>query len=74
MLFFLEGCRVIKVMGGIQGGHSVEVIEAGVCVCVCVCVCVLPVVQQSLEILEQSVFVLINETHHRVPVKKRQRR
>lgn len=33
--------------------------------------CVLPVVEQSLEILEQSVFVLINKTHHGVPVKRK---
>lgn len=30
--------------------------------------CVSPVVQESLEILEQSVFVLVDEAHHRVPV------
>ncbi len=62
--FFLEGCHVIKVL---QGTQCVEVIEA---VCITLRVCVSPVVQQSLEILEQSVFVLINEAHHWVPVKR----
>lgn len=36
----------------------------------CVCVCVSPVVQKSLEILEQGVFVLIYEAHHRVPARR----
>lgn len=30
-----------------------------------------PVVQQPLEVLEQSVFVLVNEAHDRVPVEDR---
>lgn len=30
--------------------------------------CASPVVQESLEVLEQSVFVLVDEAHHRVPV------
>lgn len=33
-----------------------------------------PVVQESLKVLEQSVFVLVDEAHHRVPVDTARRR
>ena len=39
-------------------------------VCGGVCVCVSPVVQKSLEVLEQGVFVLIYEAHHGVPARR----
>lgn len=55
--------------GGVSSSAAWNTVCEGV---VCVCVCVSPVVQQPLEILEQSVFVLINEPHHGVPEERRQ--